>query len=89
MRTPEITGPDIRGRIAITAVNEELGAADTGKRLGARGAWPGPCCSAWLFGEVFVGQLGSDGALADGGGYAFDGPVAYVPGGEDSGQTGL
>jgi hypothetical protein len=24
MRTPEIKGPDIRGRIAIKAVNEEL-----------------------------------------------------------------
>ena len=36
-----------------------------------------------------MGQLDSDGAFADGGGYAFDGPVAYVAGGEDSGQTGL
>jgi hypothetical protein len=45
--------------------------------------------SAWLFGEVFVGRLDSDGAFADGGGYAFDRPVAYVADGEDSRQTGL
>jgi len=42
-----------------------------------------------LFGEVFVGQLNGDGAFADGGGDALDGPVAYVPGGEDAGEAGL
>jgi hypothetical protein len=45
--------------------------------------------SCWLFGEVFVGELDGDGALPDGGGDAFDGPVAHVSGGEDAGQAGL
>src|SRR5215475_3665917 len=45
--------------------------------------------SGRLFGEVFVGELDGDGALADGGGDALDGPVAHVTGREDAGQAGF
>jgi hypothetical protein len=36
-----------------------------------------------------VGELDGDGALADRGRDAYDGPVAHVTGGEDAGQAGF
>src|SRR5262249_11470438 len=76
-----------RGPVACSSE----GSRSHGKRQDRDG--PGPGCdlplSGWLFGEVFVGELDGDGALAPGGGDAFDGPVAHVPGGEDAGEAGL
>ena len=40
-------------------------------------------------GQVLVDELDGDGAGADGGCYAFDGSVAHVTDGEDSGEAGL